>query len=181
MEADLVRAMEGDRVAVDAHTGYYLGGRFVEVLAEDVLQPARQAGYREIWVVGISLGGSGALVLLRNRPDLVDGAILLGPYLGSEEVTERVRRLGRRILAAPPPSDPKERFFEESWAWLLETLPGGPPILLGFGRRDRHAASHRLLARLLPPDRVAEVPGGHDWEAWRLALSELLGSRLPPP
>jgi pimeloyl-ACP methyl ester carboxylesterase len=180
MEAVIARTMEPvDQVAVDAHLGYYLGGSFVEILAEDVLLPARRAGFREIWVVGISLGGSGALALVRSRPGLVDGVILLGPYLGSDEVVKRVHLYGRGILSAPPPSDPKERFFEESWAWLEETLPGGPPILLGFGRRDRYAASRRFLASFIPPTRVAEVSGGHDWEAWCGALAELLRRGLP--
>jgi pimeloyl-ACP methyl ester carboxylesterase len=168
-----------DMVAVDAHLGYYLGGAFVETLAEDVLVPARKAGFRDVWIVGVSMGGSGALAVLRKRPDLVDGAVLLAPYLGSDEVTARVRRYGRDILSAPPPSDPKERFFEESWAWLLETGPALPPLLLGFGRNDRFAASERLLAERFPPDHVAEVEGGHDWGAWRRAAAELLKRGLP--
>jgi pimeloyl-ACP methyl ester carboxylesterase len=180
----LVREIEGalgpvDMVAVDAHLGYYLGGEFVETLAEDVLVPARSAGFKEIWIVGVSMGGSGALAVLRKRPDLADGAVLLAPYLGTDEVTARVRRFGRGILQAPPPSDPKERFFEELWAWVLEARQDRPPLLLGFGRDDRFAPSHRLLAESLPAGRVAEVDGGHDWGAWRRAAAALLRSGLP--
>lgn len=180
IEAEIFRALGPvDTCGVDAHPGYYESGSFVETVVEDVLAPARRAGYREIWVVGISLGGSGAIALARSRPDLVDGMILLGPYLGSEIVTERVERYGRGIRGAPPLSEPEDRFFEEEWAWLQEVLPGGPPILLGFGWRDRYAESQRLLARLLPADRVAEVAGGHDWEPWCRALRELLRRGLP--
>lgn len=182
LETELARALGPvDQVAVDAHLGYYLGGAFVETLAEDVLVPARKAGFRDVWIVGVSLGGSGALATLKKRPDLVDGLVLLAPYLGSEEVALRVKRFGREILSAPPPSDPKERFFEELWAWLLTPDGARTPIVLGYGRSDRLAPSHRLLATLLPSDRVVEVDGGHDWSAWRRAMAELLRRGIGPP
>ena len=182
LEREIERALGPvDMVAVDAHLGYYLGGAFVETLAEDVLAPARKAGFTEVWIVGVSMGGSGALAVLRQRPDLADGAVLLAPYLGTDEVTARVRRYGGEILSAPPPSDPKERFFEESWAWLLRSRPALPPLFLGFGRNDRFAPSHHLFAKSLPADHVAEVDGGHDWGAWRRAAAALLEKGLPRP
>jgi pimeloyl-ACP methyl ester carboxylesterase len=175
VEGEISRAIGPvDAVAVDAHLGYYLGGAFVETLAEDVLVPARRAGFREIRILGVSIGGAGALAILRKRPELVDGVVLLAPYLGSDEVVERVKRFGPRIGSAPPPRDPKEIFFEELWAWLLAPDTARAPVALGFGRADRFAASQRMLAALLPPDRVVEVDGGHDWAAWRRATAELL-------
>jgi pimeloyl-ACP methyl ester carboxylesterase len=182
LETELARTLGPvDQVAVDAHLGYYLGGGFVETLAEDVLAPARKAGFRDVWIVGVSLGGSGALATLKKRPELVDGLVLLAPYLGSEEVVDRVKRFGREILSAPPPSDPKERFFEEIWAWLLTPDKARAPIVVGYGRSDRFVASHRFLATLLRPDRVVEVDGGHDWSAWRRAMAELLRRGIGPP
>ena len=167
-------------VAVDAHLGYYLSGTLVETLSEDLLGPARRAGFREIWVVGVSIGGSGALVVLRERPDLVDGALLLAPFLGGDAVLERVRKYGAAIGSAPPPEEPTDRFFEETWAWIERPEPSRAPILLAFGRGDRFALSQRLLARLLPPSRVAVVNGGHDWTAWRAGIEALLRPGLPP-
>lgn len=181
LEAELARTLGPvDQVAVDAHVGYYLSGAFVETLAEDVLVPARKAGFRDVWIVGASLGGSGALAILKKRPDLVDGLVLLAPYLGSDEVVKRVKRFGREIRSAPPPSDPKERFFEELWAWLLTPDGARAPIAVGYGRSDRFVASHRFLSTLLPPDRVVEVDGGHDWSAWRRAMAELLRRGIGP-
>ncbi len=181
LESDLERTLGPvDHVAVDAHIGYYLGGAFVETLAEDVLVPARNAGFRDVWIVGVSLGGSGALATLKKRPDLVDRLMLLAPYLGSDEVVERVKRFGREIRSAPPPSDPREVFFEDLWAWLLATDVERAPIVLGYGRTDRFVSSHRLLASLLPPGRVVEADGGHDWSAWRRAAAELLRRGIGP-
>lgn len=167
-------------VAVDAHLGYYLSRKFVETMAEDLLVPARRAGFGEIWIVGVSLGGGGALAILRKRPDLVDGAILLAPFLGGDAVIERVRKYGAAIGLAPPPLEPNDMFFEEIWEWIERPEPPRAPILLAFGRGDRLAPSHRLLATLLPPGRVVEVEGGHDWRAWRTGAEELLRRGLPP-
>ena len=181
VEEEIARnAGPAEIVAVDAHLGYYLSRKFVETLAEDLLDPARRAGFREIWVVGVSIGGSGALALLRKRPDLVDGAILLAPFLGGDAVIERVREYGAAIGSAPPPVEPNDRFFEEIWEWVERPEPSRAPIFLAFGRGDRFVASQRLLARLLPPARVAEVEGGHDWRAWRAGIEELLRRGLPP-
>ena len=38
---------------------------------------------------------------------------------------------------------------------------------LGYGREDRFAASHRLMAAALSTESVDTVPGGHEWPAWR--------------
>jgi hypothetical protein len=56
-------------------------------------------------------------------------------------------------------------------------LPGGnhPPIVhCYFGSEDRFAVGQRMMARTLDPERVAEMPGGHDWEAWKRCWDEFL-------
>ena len=42
-----------------------------------------------------------------------------------------------------------------------------PPMVLGFARQEGMAPNHRLLAQILPADRVFEVDGQHGWIAWR--------------
>src|ERR671930_1091173 len=49
--------LAADALAVDAHYGYYGRRTVLERLAEDVVLPAREQGYREVWLVGISMGG----------------------------------------------------------------------------------------------------------------------------
>ena len=51
---------------------------------QDVLAPARAAGYRQVWLLGVSLGAFGALAHAAEHPDAVDGVqdadtVLVGP------------------------------------------------------------------------------------------------------
>lgn len=63
---------------------------------------------------------------------------------------------------------------------LAQPAPAGPPVWLGFGREDRFADAHRLLAQALPAERHFDVPGGHDWPPWRALWSAWLDRRLLP-
>jgi pimeloyl-ACP methyl ester carboxylesterase len=56
--------------------------------------------------------------------------------------------------------------------------PGLPPIYLGFGEADRYAEPSRRLAHSLPPERVATLPGGHDWGTWMRLWRALLPKTL---
>ena len=73
-----------DVVAADAHIGYYMKETIVERMWTDVLAPARQR-YKQIWIVGVSMGGLGSLIVASKLPGAVDRVILLSPYLGTEQ------------------------------------------------------------------------------------------------
>src|SRR4030095_13806393 len=55
------RALAADALLVDADVSYYYDQTFIERLNEDVIRPQRARGYESIWLVGISIGGFGAL------------------------------------------------------------------------------------------------------------------------
>ncbi len=50
-----------DMVAVDAHLGYYFRKKLLIRLRQDVVEPAQKQGYTRFWIVGLSLGGLGAV------------------------------------------------------------------------------------------------------------------------
>ena len=50
-----------DCVAVDATLGYYVNGSLADRLQREIIDPARALGYREIWLVGVSMGGLGCV------------------------------------------------------------------------------------------------------------------------
>ena len=60
--------IHADMVAVEAHYGYYATRTVVTRLREDVIAPARAQGYTQIWLVGVSMGGLGALLYVRAYP-----------------------------------------------------------------------------------------------------------------
>ena len=177
---DDVRAMHlpVDVIAADAHLGYYMRSTIVTRLWEDVLAPAKAQGYAHIWLLGISLGGGGALSTMRQHPGVVSGVILLAPYLGDSDLIDGIAEQGG--LAAWKPQ-PTTDVYALIWQWLQKTTaPGaeGPAIYLGYGESDRFLKSDAMLAARLPPTRAAHAPGGHDWDTWRTLWKVLLPRAL---
>jgi pimeloyl-ACP methyl ester carboxylesterase len=80
-----------DLIAVDAHAGYYLRQTVLERLREDVVAPARAAGYEKARLVGISLGGLGAALYATDHADHLAGLILLLPSSATSLCCERSR------------------------------------------------------------------------------------------
>jgi hypothetical protein len=168
----------------DLHLGYYLEGSAVTRLREDIVLPARRAGYRHIWFAGISLGGLGALLYLRQHPREADGAFLIAPYLGEDAIRRDIAAAGglERWTGAAPGAREEERRL---WLWLRETAPragrpGWPQLYLGHGRQDRFADIDALLAAALPPGHAAATAGGHDWAPWLRIWNTMLARGALP-
>lgn len=172
------RRLALDVVLVDAHPGYYKDRTILERLQADVIVPARAKGYRKIWLVGVSLGGLGALIQARAQPADADGLMLLAPYLGEPRITDAVRadgglRAWRGAAPDPVPGDVDLRLWQ--WLQAYATDPAQrPPLVLGYALGDRLAPANKLLGDSLPADRVFTTTGGHDWPEWRLLWSRML-------
>lgn len=170
---------------VDAHLGYYFERTIRDRLREDIFIPAQQRGVKEIWMVGISLGGFGSMLYSREDPGEVAGIVALSPYLGEDEVITEVERAGG-LRRWTPPASMETADFRRLWAWLKgyeKPEPGLPELYLGFGASDRFADANGLLAEVLPPDRVITLPGRHNWWTWRRLWEAFLERRVPgkPP
>lgn len=157
-------------VAADAHMGYYTRRTVIERLRQDVIAPS---GAERVWLVGISLGGTGSILYSIEHPEDVDGITLFAPYLGEEGLRKEIEAAGG--LSGWNPGDTTD-FQRRMWAWFK----AGPeiPVYLGWGERDGFAPMNALLARSLPPERVFTVEGGHDWRAWTKLWERFLGSSL---
>ncbi len=173
-----------DVVMLDAHFGYYRDGTLRRQVAADVLFLADQRGYEEIWLVGISMGGMGALLVAQEHPELVDGVVLLAPFLGEEDLVTSIERAGGLAAwEAPADADPydDEEYDDALWAWLKGYARGDaamPALYVGVGTEDRLRPGIGLLAAHLPPERHGQTAGGHEWATWRVLWRRLLAS--PP-
>ncbi|MEO8936642.1 MAG: alpha/beta hydrolase [Burkholderiaceae bacterium] len=180
------RHIAADIALVDATIPYYRERIIVTRLETDVIAPARARGIRHIWLAGISLGGLGSLIYANERHGVVDGLLLIAPYLGERSVTAEVTASGGLARWAPPGRIPDDDGDRRIWQWLKTltmtppTEAGLPVVYLGFGVDDRFATSHRLLAATLPPDHVFTAPGTHDWPAWRPLWSAMLDAAPLP-
>lgn len=168
-----------DVVAVDAHVDYYTSQSVVRRLHEDVIEPARERGYARIWLGGISLGGFGSLLYVHQHPGVVEGVILLAPYLGARSQVRDIGRAGGLVHWKPARDLPLDE-EQEMLAWLGQLLASGgskPDLWLGYGASDRFASAIGVLAEALPADHVRRIDGGHDWPTWRALWTLLLDAR----
>lgn len=180
------RHVAADVMLVDANVSYYYDQSFVRRLSDDVLAPARKAGYTTIWLVGISIGGFGALTHELSRPGLVDGIVALAPYLGRRPLGAEIQKAGGLRAWKAPEAPTDDEVDRKLWPWLQQYAspqPAAgklPPLYLGYGLADRFAANHRLLADVLPEGHVFTTEGGHDWPQWSRLWRSLLAV-LPLP
>ncbi len=163
-------ALPADLVACDATIGYYARRTLLGRLRTDVVEPARRRGYQRLWLVGISMGGVGALLYAREYPEDVSGVILIAPFLGDEKVLRSVEQAGGldgwRLPTDHDPEDWQPLLWDSLRRLGAGTNRAEIPVWLGYGLADRFARAHALLARALPPAQVFTRPGGHDWDAW---------------
>ncbi len=174
---DLALDLEFVRVELE-----HVGDRSVlEKLARDVVAPARTAGCRSIWLAGISLGGFFALDYAATRPGDWDGLCVLAPYLGNRRLIAEIAgapRLAAWDAGALAQSDEERRI----WRFIRDRgagdRPERKPLYLGYGRDDRFARGHALMAETLPPDGVHVAAGGHDWPTWSALWEHFLSSKF---
>lgn len=162
-------------VEADAHLGYYQDEKISKRLTQDVIGPARAAGARKIWIVGISMGGLGGLLMAREDPG-VAGVLALAPFLGDTE-PGLVARAGGLAAWKPGSKRAVADWERELWGWLQKYAAEGavrPPVFLGFGLSDDFAPVDRLFGDALPPGRVFTAKGGHAWSAWTALWRQFL-------
>jgi len=170
------QGLDATVVGVDAHLGYYSNNTLVARLKEDVIEPAKNRGFRNIWLVGNSLGGVGSLMYVKEYPKDIAGVVLLGPFVGDEKIIKEIRRAGGIQKWDPGTVGPTD-WQRQQLVWLKEYGRAGqsaPPLYLGYGTGDRFADGQDLLAGMLPPERVVAIDGGHDWGTWRGAWKLLV-------
>ncbi len=159
-----------DTIGVEAHLGYYRDRTLLQRLREDVIIPAKADGYRDIWLVGISMGGLGAVLYDTTYPGELSGLFLLAPYLGDGTLLKEISAAGG-LASWQPAIGGHDDLDHEIWQRLKGYTEGSKSagrVFLGFGTNDRFADSNRAFAGVLPATQVVAVPGGHDWPTWKV-------------
>ena len=169
-----------DLVSVDAHYGYYNAGIFVERLHNDVIVPARRAGYTNIIIVGISLGGYGALLYANSYRTEINTLVLLAPWLGEEEIVDAITAAGGLEYWQPDDAS-NEISVQDIWLQRKESLSAATDIselYLGYGSTDRFHKAHSLFATTLPDDHVFMISGGHNWSTWAQIWEQIQATNI---
>jgi len=164
-------------VAPDLHLGYYQNQSVARRLHEDVILPARRSGVKTVRLVGISMGGLGALIYDVEYPHQVDEMILLSPFVGEEDALKEIEA-AEGLENWHPGRIAQRDFSRKLWLKLRESwreMGNRPEVLLGCGQDDRLAASNRLFAKeFLKPGDQLWMAGGHDWPTWRPLFERLI-------
>ena len=168
-----------DVLALDAHADSYLNRTEIEQQLHDTLDAARAHGYHRIWILGISLGGTGAMICATQRTSDIEGIFLLAPFLGTRGIIAEVITSGglNHWRAGEIGKRDHERALLSHVRSKVQAADSFPVIYLGFGSDDRYRGASEVLAELLPPDRVIMNPGGHDWETWKTLWHMMLDKR----
>ncbi len=171
---------DADVVLTGLTLDYYRQGNAEQRLHDEVIAPARQRGYGQVWLLGISMGGMGAILYDRAHPGAVDGLVLLSPYVGDALVLKEIAAAGGVAAWQPGPAPAaisQDNFSRELWrhvqGWQLSQAKA-PPVWLAYGDRDKLKDGDEVLASALPAARVRVLPGKHDWTVWLPAARELL-------
>jgi len=169
-----------DAIAPNAHFAYYSERTLIDRLREDVILPAKRRGYTTIWLIGVSMGGLGSMLYLKDMPAEVDGVYLIAPFLGYDEILDEIIGAGGVRLWRPGSYDKQKQWQRMFWHWIQEHVAdgGGVPIFLGFGLDDEYTKGQELFATVLPPERVIRIEGDHDIDTiaslWRIFLERRL-------
>jgi len=157
----------------EMRASWFADGSVVDRIREAVIVPAHERGRARIWLVGISLGGLAALCYAARHASEIEGILLISPYPATRPVLREMQDAGgiERWKPAIPPGGDLER---EAWSWLLQSRDGRPRVHCYFASDDRFAPGQRQMAEAVAPERVRELPGGHDWDAWRALWREFL-------
>jgi len=142
------RQMPFDTVAADAHLDYFQTGTVVQRLEQDIIEPALARNPQQIWLVGISLGGLGAMLYASHDPR-VTGVIALAPYLGTKQALAEVASAGGWSQWNPEKSTAMLDWELGLHKWLKAYMKAPqtmPKLFLGYGEQDRFAPEQRQLA-----------------------------------
>ncbi len=170
------RQLAVDVLALDTHVDLYLDRADIERVLHHAVDEVRAQGYRRIWLLGISLGGSGAMICATQRTAEIEGVFLLAPFLGTRGLIAEVEAAGGLPCwraGEIAPRDHERALLEQVRNSLLDG-DSFPPIHLGYGSEDRYRGASIMLSERLEPQRVTVMSGGHDWETWRALWQSLL-------
>ena len=168
---------DADILLANAHFGYYKNRCLEDRLYEDVILKAKDCRYQNIWLIGISMGGVGALTYLRKYSETIDGVFLISPFLAQPEIYDEIKNAGGLRKWEPKEEIEEEEKLRAVWYWLKKYFVNRdklPRLALGFGKDDIFADSYHLLSEILEKENLFIIDGHHDWKTWHDLFSRFL-------
>lgn len=171
--------VKADLVAININAGHLAERVMIRRIRKDVFRRIRNEGYKNIWIVGVSIGGLSSLVYLQAHEKDLCGVVVLAPFLADDKLIKEVRKFGGIKKWAPAVEKTKDSIDDQInslWTWLT-TKDDFSNIYLGYGKQDRFIVGSHLLETYLDKSHVVAIDGEHDWVTGRKLWIEQLKSR----
>lgn len=169
---------DADVLLVEATISYYMDGKLVQRMHDQVIKPARERGYKEIWLTGASMGGMGTLMYEHDHPGELAGLVLMAPYMGPGSLQKEIRAAGGLANWDPGPKPSalsRDNVAREQWrvvkSWLSDPQRQRNVWLI-CGSQDSLRFAADIVASALPADHSLRPDGGHRWVVWSPAAGE---------
>lgn len=173
--------VKADMVAMSIHIRHLMENKMIERIEFDVYLDAIKNGYKNIWLVGVSIGGLNSLLFYRKHMKGLCGVVALAPYVAGGVLLEELQKDGIENW------EPKEVYemmlFEKKlqflWAWLQQQQSDNnlKSLYLGYGKQDRFIEAIKLLESILDKKNIIAIDGEHDWETGQKVWQQQLASR----
>jgi len=164
-----------DTLVVDSHFAYYKEKKLIERVYLDIIKPATTK-YTKITLLGISLGGYGALSIAQKYPQSIDQIILFSPFLGDLSLVDEIKTQGgldKWYLTQQ--NNTNLGFGDNAWLFLQQLISSSEiKIILAYGKQDKFSSAADLLALNLPKNLTIRVKGKHNWATWSKLWRKLL-------
>lgn len=169
------RYPEYSLVVPELHYGYIVKDIYSKRLYEDIILPAKQRGIQSIWLVGISLGGLGAILTSDYSNNDIDRLYLLSPFLGNGAVQKQIRQVGslKKWQAKSTVGDTWEYKLWTHIKDITESNTENIPIYMGYGKQDSMRGL-KYLAAALPEKQVISLSGGHKDAVFTMLFERML-------
>lgn len=173
------QGIHADMVAASIHAGHFVQYKMIERIEKDIFQNIDKDRYKNVWFVGLSLGGLNSLMYYRFHEEDICGVVTLAPYLLNKKLARKIKE-NKGIKVWQPNlgeySDVIDERIETLWTWLREEADLSK-IYIGYGNKDVYVESQKVLAELLAKKNVLQVKGEHDWKTARKIWQQLLLTR----
>lgn len=175
--------IKADMVAANIHLWHLVQEMMIERIEKDIFQQVKNKGYKNIWFVGISLGGLNSLLVYQKHTKDVCGVVVVSPYIADKGLTKELKQAGGIKKWQPNVIENKktiEKRLQLLWVWLQQQdLKNNlNQVFLGYGKQDRYLKAIKLFENILNKKNVVKVEGEHDWDTGQKIWQKQLTSRL---
>ena len=174
--------IKADMVSANVNVLHLVEEMMIKRIEMDVFDHAINNGYKNIWLVGVSLGGLNSLLFYQKHAKNLCGVVTLAPFVANEPLTNELQE-AKNIKDWKPGSVENEGAFEQKlhflWVWLQQATTKNKlnHIYLGYGKQDRYVEAIKLLQDILDKKNIVTVEGKHNWVTGRKIWQKQLSTR----